>query len=348
MATPPPSARSGAIAVIRVEAPSPETLDVAFRAAAIAPVAVGEAKLRSLAGVDEGVVARPSATHALLMPHAGPAVLTALHTALLSAGWQHQSNPPTTTDPSQRAAGASSRAEPPTDPRIAYPEAEDLIEACTLDAIARASSERAIDVIATQMGHWRAAAPVCDPPTGAALDRLVTPPVVAAIGGANIGKSSVLNALAGTSISIVADEPGTTRDHVGVALTLDGLAVHWLDLPGVRAHPEEIEHRAMQAAIEAARRADLIVLCTDAAEPHEPALEALARWCDDAGLPPDRLHCRLRADLAAHPADPPTLDTSAAAGTGLVPLAEAVRRALVPDAALGAEARWRFHPALPA
>ncbi len=47
------------------------------------------------------------------------------------------------------------------------------------------------------------------------LRRLIDPPLVVAIGPPNIGKSSLLNALAGRSVALVADEAGTTRDHVG-------------------------------------------------------------------------------------------------------------------------------------
>src|SRR6185295_9623266 len=114
------------------------------------------------------------------------------------------------------------------------------------------------------------------------------PPTVVAIGPPNIGKSTLLNALAGRSVAIVADEPGTTRDHVGVRLDLAGLVVNYIDTPGLdpRGAHEAIQREAQDLARDAARAADLVLLCSD------PANAA------PTGVPArDTLRLGLRADL---------------------------------------------------
>ena len=73
-------------------------------------------------------------------------------------------------------------------------------------------------------------------------DRLLVPPRVVVVGRPSVGKSTLTNHLAGRSVSLVAEEPGTTRDWVGqvVELTVSdtvlaaGVAVRWIDTPGLR------------------------------------------------------------------------------------------------------------------
>ena len=57
---------------------------------------------------------------------------------------------------------------------------------------------------------------------------------VAIVGAPNVGKSSLLNALAGREAAIVFDEPGTTRDIIEVALDLDGFPFVLHDTAGLR------------------------------------------------------------------------------------------------------------------
>src|SRR5690606_29621187 len=98
------------------------------------------------------------------------------------------------------------------------------------------------------------------------LNRLVTPPTVVALGPPNIGKSTLLNALAKRGVAIVADQPGTTRDHVGVRLDLGGLVVTYIDTPGIDAAGagDAIQREAQELALSAAASADLVLLCADA------------------------------------------------------------------------------------
>lgn len=96
---------------------------------------------------------------------------------------------------------------------------------------------------------------------------------VAIIGAPNAGKSSLLNALAGSDVAIVSPTPGTTRDVIEVRLDLEGLAVILADTAGLRGAPgDAIEQEGMARALARAERADLRVLVIDpragdAAEP---------------------------------------------------------------------------------
>ncbi|QKK10189.1 MAG: GTP-binding protein [Planctomycetota bacterium] len=112
-----------------------------------------------------------------------------------------------------------------------------------LETLSRAVSPRAVDLLLDQPARWAAQglpAPPLDTPSTSpelsrVLDRLVVPPLVVAIGPSNVGKSTLLNRLAGRPVAVTADEPGTTRDHVGSLVDLDGLIVRYVDTPGLQA-----------------------------------------------------------------------------------------------------------------
>mgnify|MGYP001793489994 CR=1 FL=1 len=82
---------------------------------------------------------------------------------------------------------------------------------------------------------------------------------VALIGPPNVGKSSLLNAIAGRDVAIVSEIAGTTRDVLEVRCDLDGIPVTFLDTAGLRASSDEIERVGVQRAIQRAAAADLRV-----------------------------------------------------------------------------------------
>ncbi len=87
---------------------------------------------------------------------------------------------------------------------------------------------------------------------------------VVILGAPNTGKSSLLNALAGTDAAIVSEEAGTTRDVIDVALDVDGFAVRISDTAGLRASPGHIEEEGIRRGLGRAENADLCILVTDA------------------------------------------------------------------------------------
>jgi tRNA modification GTPase len=143
-------------------------------------------------------------------------------------------------------------------------------------------------------------------------------------GAPNVGKSSLVNALAGYQRSIVAPTPGTTRDVVTVALAIDGWPVQFADTAGVRPADESLEAAGIRMAREAAADADLCLWVLDAST--EPV------W-PEAGVGTVRLVVN-KIDL------PPARDLDRAVGAvrvsaqtqeGLPELCAAISRWLVPE-----------------
>lgn len=80
---------------------------------------------------------------------------------------------------------------------------------------------------------------------------------VAIVGAPNVGKSTLLNALAGREAAITSEIAGTTRDVIEVRMDLGGLPVSFLDTAGLRETTDRIEGIGISRAIERAERADL-------------------------------------------------------------------------------------------
>ncbi len=86
---------------------------------------------------------------------------------------------------------------------------------------------------------------------------------VVLLGAPNAGKSSLMNALALRDLSIVTDEPGTTRDLIEVALDLDGYKIVLVDTAGLRETGSKAEVLGIERALESADRADLVLWLHD-------------------------------------------------------------------------------------
>ncbi len=80
---------------------------------------------------------------------------------------------------------------------------------------------------------------------------------VAIIGAPNVGKSTLLNKLAGRDVAITSEIAGTTRDVIEVRMDLDGLPVTLLDTAGLRETDDTVEGLGVARAKERAARADL-------------------------------------------------------------------------------------------
>jgi tRNA modification GTPase len=83
------------------------------------------------------------------------------------------------------------------------------------------------------------------------------------IGQPNVGKSSLLNRLAGDEVAIVTEIPGTTRDPLRHELVIDGVPVHVIDTAGLRESEEPVEKIGIERAWREIGRADVALLVVD-------------------------------------------------------------------------------------
>jgi tRNA modification GTPase len=148
-------------------------------------------------------------------------------------------------------------------------------------------------------------------------------------GQPNVGKSSLLNALAGAELAIVTAIPGTTRDKVRETIQIEGVPVHVIDTAGLRDldhASDEVERIGITRSWRAIEDADAVVLLHDLTRRGEPAYDAAQRQIEDklhVDDPARVLHVFNKADLAPAPSEGIAL--SAKTGTGL----EVLRRALL-------------------
>jgi tRNA modification GTPase len=162
-------------------------------------------------------------------------------------------------------------------------------------------------------------------PIGEHLDR---PWRVVLAGPPNVGKSSLVNALAGFARSLVSPLAGTTRDVVTTRIALDGWPVELSDTAGVRVTNESIEQAGVERARRAMDGADCVVWLLDAAA--------------DPVWPPVGLTCLAvvnKVDLRpSWDIEKVALRVSARTGEGIEALGDAIVAHLVPEPPAAGEA----------
>ncbi len=307
-----PANSVGAVSILRVIA---DDLEPVFKALNLQPLTIGQIRLASLLGLDDALIARFNQSSLLVMPHGGIGITRAISQAFTELGIElAQEN----------------------DPQSVYPEAQDIHEARMLQALAIAQSPIAVDLLLDQPTRWRSAPNSDSVADSSVLIRLLNPPLVVAVGRANIGKSSLVNALAGASIAMVSDLAGTTRDHVGVMLDLSGLAVRWVDTPGIDEQVAVGEELHLAGPVISS--ADLVLHAID----HEdPTGEIDPRLAPLVGSSTPVLRAGVRSDKgpAASLVD---CSCSSHTGEGIETLATTIKNRLIPPQALADPRPWRF------
>jgi tRNA modification GTPase len=154
---------------------------------------------------------------------------------------------------------------------------------------------------------------------------LVRPWQVVVAGRPNVGKSSLINAIAGYQRALVHGAPGTTRDIVGVQTAMDGWPVEIFDTAGLRETGERIERAGIDLARQKMLAADLIVLVFDNALPWSEQDQALVESY------PSALRVHNKSDLPRVAAQRPSgMELSAIHSVGIDGLCHEIASRLVP------------------
>lgn len=161
---------------------------------------------------------------------------------------------------------------------------------------------------------------------------------VVLVGAPNVGKSSLLNALAGEEVAIVTPIAGTTRDRIVQAIDVQGIPLHVIDTAGLRASDDPVERLGIARTLTEIERADLVLHLVDATQPAADA-HALAQVAARSGRGVPLLTVRNKIDLTGEPAGAradaeggQTIALSARTGAGLDALRAALLRAAGWDA----------------
>jgi tRNA modification GTPase len=143
---------------------------------------------------------------------------------------------------------------------------------------------------------------------------------VVLVGQPNVGKSSLLNCLAGDERAIVTEIAGTTRDALRETIQIEGIPVHVIDTAGLRDTVDPVEKMGVARTWREIERADVVLRLVDARSALQAEDEAI-----DAALPAglERITVRNKIDLCDMPAcrreeaGQVTLQLSARTGAGI-------------------------------
>jgi len=103
----------------------------------------------------------------------------------------------------------------------------------------------------------------------------------AIVGKPNVGKSSLLNAIAGYDRVIVTDIPGTTRDTVEETVMLGKTRLRLIDTAGIRETADTVEAIGVERSKKAVEDADLVIFVCDGSKPLDAEDEAIMELCVD-------------------------------------------------------------------
>ena len=103
----------------------------------------------------------------------------------------------------------------------------------------------------------------------------------AIVGKPNVGKSSLLNALAGFDRVIVTDIPGTTRDTVEETVMLGPTRLRLIDTAGIRETEDTVEAIGVERSRKAMEDADLVIFVCDGSQPLTAEDEAIIDLCSE-------------------------------------------------------------------
>ncbi len=319
----------GAIATLRIWGPGALTaVDSAFRPARGPTLAQGPPGRPRVGRIGSGlgdevvaVVLGGDPPEVEVQCHGGPGPVALVVEALVAAG--------ATLRPPRAWARHASGSKLRSDAALALAAASTLRAAAILLDQAGGALEADLRAILGQLDAGGDAVAGLDATIarGAVGVRLVGGWRVVLAGRPNVGKSRLLNALAGFDRAIVDPSPGTTRDVVTASTALGGWPVEVADTAGLRPTDDPVEAQGVAVARARQGLADLVLVVLDRSEPLAP---------DDRSI----LRAHPRALIAANKSDLPgawdeaevgALSVSAERGDGVEALVAALAARLVPE-----------------
>lgn len=151
---------------------------------------------------------------------------------------------------------------------------------------------------------------------------------LAIVGRPNVGKSSLFNRLLEQDRAIVTDIPGTTRDTVSEATSIQGIPVRLVDTAGIREGKDVVESLGIERSFQAMADADLTLLVLDVSAPLSKEDESLIERLQER----KPLLVGNKSDLPVHLSGlPDLLPVSAVTGSGVEALKQAILARLAPE-----------------
>lgn len=123
---------------------------------------------------------------------------------------------------------------------------------------------------------------------------------VVLVGAPNVGKSSLLNRLAGEDVALVSDIAGTTRDAIRQTMQINGIPLHIIDTAGLRESVDVVERMGIARTFDNIERADLILVLLD--DSQNSALTESSSFVAKLPLNIQRLFVHNKIDISGQPA----------------------------------------------
>ena len=149
----------------------------------------------------------------------------------------------------------------------------------------------------------------------------------AIVGKPNVGKSALLNALAGEERAIVTEIPGTTRDVVREQIRLGDLLLNLADTAGLHKSEDRVEQIGMERSVKSLKEADLVLAVFDGSREMSEEDQEVLKLIQENGKEEQTIYivnkCDLDGEVPKLPREPITI--SAKEKTGLAQLEQAVK-----------------------
>jgi tRNA modification GTPase len=161
---------------------------------------------------------------------------------------------------------------------------------------------------------------------------LRTGALVVLAGAPNVGKSSILNQLAGQDLAIVTPVAGTTRDRLRETIQIDGVPVQLIDTAGIRDGIDEVERLGIERSWQTIREADVILFIRDISHlnetEHDELYIEIQRGISHEVPPPIMIEVWNKQDATKHMPHQDRLVISAKTGYGFEELRARILQAI--------------------